>query len=119
MDYYSTIFGFQPGPSVPSPEGGLQWGMVTHGPVQLMFQTATSIAEDMDGFPVGNIGGSLSLFIEVEDAAALLSAVKDKVDLFMDLRKTFYGKWEFGIRDLNGYHVVFASDADVAPSPVE
>jgi lactoylglutathione lyase len=110
MAYYSTIFGFTEGPSVPAPGGGLQWGMVMSGSVQLMFQTAASIAEDLPGFNTEKTGGSLSLFIEVEDAAALFRDVEGKVDVFMPLKDTFYGKREFGILDLNGYLVVFASD---------
>jgi uncharacterized glyoxalase superfamily protein PhnB len=78
--------------------------------VQLMFQTAASIAEDLPGFNTEKTGGSLSLFIEVEDAAALFRDVEGKVDVFMPLKDTFYGKREFGILDLNGYLVVFASD---------
>jgi uncharacterized glyoxalase superfamily protein PhnB len=110
MAYYSTIFGFTEGPSVPTPSGGLQWGMVMHGAVQLMFQTAESIGEDLPGFNTEKTGGSLSLFIEVDDAAALFREVEGKVELFMPLKDTFYGKREFGIRDLNGYLLVFASD---------
>ena len=100
MAYYSTIFGFTEGPSVPAPSGGLQWGMVMHGAVQLMFQTAASIGEDLPGFNTEKTGGSLSLFQQV----------KAKVEVFMPLKDTFYGKREFGIRDLNGYLLVFASD---------
>jgi len=110
MAYYTTIFGFSEGPSVPSPHGGLQWGMVMHGPVQLMFQTAASLAEDLPGFAAEKTGGSLSLFVEVDDAAALFEQVEGKVEVFMPLKDTFYGKREFGVRDLNGYLVVFASD---------
>ncbi|MEQ8418184.1 MAG: hypothetical protein RIB71_27130 [Imperialibacter sp.] len=110
MAYYSTIFGFTEGPSVPAPGGGLQWGMVVHGAVQLMFQTAESIGEDLPAFNTEKTGGSLSLFIEVDDAAALFREVEGKVELFMPLKNTFYGKREFGIRDLNGYLLVFASD---------
>lgn len=110
MAYYSTIFGFTEGTSVPAPGGGLQWGMVVHGAVQLMFQTAESIGEDLPGFNTEKTGGSLSLFIEVDDAAALFREVEGKVELFMPLKDTFYGKREFGIRDLNGYLLVFASD---------
>ncbi len=110
MEYYSSVFGFEKGPSVPSPGGGLQWGMVMSGGAQLMFQTAESIEEDLPDVPSRPVGGSFTLFIEVENAQGLLEKVRGKANLFMDLRQTFYGKWEFGVKDPNGYYLVFASD---------
>ena len=112
MKYYENVFGFVPGPSVPAPSGGLQWGMVSSGNVQLMFQTASSILEEIPDFPVSERGGSLSLFIETEDATKLFGDVKDKVEIVIPLKKTFYGKWEFIMKDINGYFVTFASDVD-------
>ncbi len=110
MKFYETVFGFAPGPSVPAPAGGLQWGMVMSGNVQLMFQTAPSIVEEIPDFPVNERRASLSLFIETEDVPKLFEEVKEKVEVVIPLKKTFYGKWEFIIRDINGYYVTFASD---------
>lgn len=110
MKYYQEIFDFSEGPTVPGPSGKLQWGMVASGSVQLMFQTAASILEEIPDFPAESVGGSFSLFIETEDTPSLFEAVKDKVQVVIPLKKTFYGKWEFIIKDLNGYYVTFASD---------
>ena len=112
MKYYETVFGFVPGPSVPSPSGGLQWGMVSSGSVQLMFQTAPSILEEIPDFPVSERRASLSLFIETEDVPKLFEEVTGKVEIVIPLKKTFYGKWEFIIKDINGYYVTFASNVE-------
>lgn len=112
MKYYETIFGFVPGPSVPSPSGSMQWGMVTSGNVQLMFQTGPSILEEIPDFPVSERSASLSLFIEMEDVTKLFEEVKGKVEIVIPLKKTFYGKWEFVMKDINGYYVTFASDVE-------
>ena len=40
-----------------------------------------------------------------------LSRIKDNVTPVKDLHETFYGKKEFAVRDLNGYYLVFAEDA--------
>ena len=42
----------------------------------------------------------------------MYEAVKDKVEIKMTLRQQPYGDWEFELKDLNGYILVFSELID-------
>ena len=110
VDYYRDLFGFKLEMSVPE-SGTLDWAMMKHGTVEIMFQTLPSIAKDVPAFAGKQPGGAFTLFVIVADVKKLYTTVKSKVELAVDFNTTFYGMDEFTIKDLNGYYVTFATPA--------
>ena len=108
VEWYGDVFGFELVMSVPE-EGALDWAMVKLGGVTLMFQSIESIPTDFEAFKGMQPGGTLILYVDVDDATALYESVKDNTEIIVDLHKTFYGADEFAVKDLDGYVIAFAT----------
>ena len=54
------------------------------------------------------MGGTLTLFIEVDDIGASYAQLKDRVQVVMPLEKKWYGVTEFAFLDPDGYIITFA-----------
>ncbi len=105
--YYRHL-GFEQSMTVPE-EGDLVWAMMTCGKVNFMFQSFESLGEELPDISRQD-GGSLLLYIQVEEIRLLYENIKDKVNIIKELEKTFYGATEFSILDLNGYILTFAEE---------
>jgi hypothetical protein len=51
-----------------------------------------------------------TFFIKMTGIEELHDSVKGKLDIALEMRTTFYGMKEFGIKDPDGYYMVFAED---------
>lgn len=111
LEFYKTL-GFDLNMRVPD-EGEIIWCMMTCGKVNLMFQTFESLGDEIPDISRKD-GGSLLLYILVENISDLHSRIKDKVKIIKDLEKTFYGATEFSIVDCNGYVLTFAENKESA-----
>jgi lactoylglutathione lyase len=109
VDYYQSKIGFTLIASVPE-KGTYNWAMMTRDGVTLMFQSLESLKEDMPSLKIKEKGSLGTFFIEMEGVDELYKSLKGKADIALEMRTTFYGKKEFGIKDLNGYFLVFAED---------
>lgn len=101
--------------TVEVPEGGrLGFVSLQSGPVEIMYQSRASLANDLPVLAEGSYTrDGLSLFIEVEDlddVKGRLAGVPRIEELFPE-RTTFYGAREIGFRTTCGTHVVFAEFA--------
>jgi uncharacterized glyoxalase superfamily protein PhnB len=105
--FYRDILGFEPGQTVPT-EGQYAWASMTSGEVEIMFQARASLGEELPGFRTLSIGGSLTLFIQMQGVKELYERVKDRVIIVQDLHDTFYGMREFALQDCNRYTLAFA-----------
>jgi hypothetical protein len=88
------------------PEGDrLGFVGLSSGPVEIMYQTRASIANDpqLADFP---LGGTL-LFIEVDDLDAFEAALEG-ADIVHPRHSTFYGMDEVSVREPGGHLVTFA-----------
>jgi uncharacterized glyoxalase superfamily protein PhnB len=85
--------------------------MMKYGDVEIMFQAKRSLSETHPVLKDKEIGGTLTLYIEVEGVQELYARIKDKVTVVKDLHTTFYGMQEFYVQDCNGYIVTFAETA--------
>jgi len=56
-------------------------------------------------------GGVWDAYIRVEGVQDLFESVKDEATIVKPLRRQPYGNWEFEMRDLNGYVLVFSEPA--------
>lgn len=57
-------------------------------------------------------GGVWDAYLRMESVRELYEAVKHKVEIKMPLRRQPYGDWEFEVKDLNGYILVFSELID-------
>jgi uncharacterized glyoxalase superfamily protein PhnB len=110
VDFYSKL-GFTVSMSVPE-TGVFDWVMMTNGSVTMMFQTFTSIENDLPDIKRTN-GGSLLLYIKLKNIRSFFEQIKEKVSVLKGLEKTFYGATEFSIKDCNDYILTFAEDENV------
>lgn len=107
VDYYKDTLGFELTMSQPE-ERPFEWAMVKSGEVALMFQTRESLTGELPLFEGQAIGATLTFFTMTNDIDGLYSRLKDKAEMVLDMRTTFYGMREFYIRDCNGYVLAFA-----------
>ena len=107
VTFYQDVLGFALLASVPE-EGQFNWAMMQHDAVEIMFQSRASLTKDVPLFKDKAIGGSLTLYIDVEDIKGLYGQVQNRVTILHEMATTFYGTREFTIQDCNGYILTFA-----------
>jgi uncharacterized glyoxalase superfamily protein PhnB len=104
--FYNKL-GFTVTDEVTTPEGEKVFAIMTNGSVTFMFQTFASIEGKHPMVSRVN-GGSLLLYISMEDIREYYDSIKENVTLLTGLEKTFYGATEFSLRDNNNYLLTFA-----------
>jgi catechol 2,3-dioxygenase-like lactoylglutathione lyase family enzyme len=105
---FYTDLGFKVVNAVPK-RGDPIFVMMTCGTATFMFQTFKSIENTLP--VVSRIdGGSLLLYIKVNDIRSLYNEFKRRVPVLHELAKTFYGTNEFSIKDNNNYMLTFAEN---------
>jgi len=55
-------------------------------------------------------GGVWDAYFRIEGVKDLFESVRDEATIVQPLRKQPYGQWEFEVRDLNGYVLVFSEE---------
>lgn len=110
VDFYQEILGFQLVMSVPQ-EGVFNWAMVQNGDVSFMFQQRENIIGEYPVLKDVPMGGGLTFYIKVRDIKGLYNKVQKRVNIVLDLHRTFYGAEEFAIQDINGFILTFADAA--------
>jgi uncharacterized glyoxalase superfamily protein PhnB len=110
LEWYKNILGAQEIVKIPYTKNPSksQWALAHCGAVEFMFQLRASLEEEtvvLEGVP---IGGSFTLYIEVEDIKKLHDSLKSKVEVVQEMHTTFYGSQEFTIKDRNGYVLAFS-----------
>jgi len=94
---------------VSEPEKGpFDWAMVSCEDNELMFQSRESLCESIPLFKDIKSGGSMVVYIEMEDIEECYNRIKDRVTIIKDLQRTECGTVEFIIKDCNDYILVFA-----------
>jgi uncharacterized glyoxalase superfamily protein PhnB len=109
IDWYKKNLDFELLMTVPE-EGKYDWAMMKSGDVVLMFQSQKSLTEELPLFNGASIGGSLTFYVDMEDAKKLFDKLKNKVTIVQDFRVAFYGRAEFSIKDCNGYILTFSEE---------
>ena len=108
MDFFRTVLGFQPAMKVPD-EPPYVFGSVTNGGVEIFFNDHKAVAEDYPALVARPIGGTLTLFIEVEGIEEILASVQNSgAKITMPLKEQFYGMREFAFEDPEGWVVTIA-----------
>jgi uncharacterized glyoxalase superfamily protein PhnB len=106
ITFYSKL-GFTLADEVATPTGEKIFALMKNGSVTFMFQTFTSI-EGQHPIVIRSNGGSLLLYISVDNIRQYYDQIKGKIDGLTELNKTFYGATEFSLIDNNNYLLTFA-----------
>ncbi|MBL7830578.1 MAG: VOC family protein [Saprospiraceae bacterium] len=107
IEFYKQL-GFSITATVPE-EGDFVFVMMTCGEVIFMFQTFESLGDELP-MVKRERGGSLLLYIQVNEIRKFYDKTKNNVKVIKELETTFYGATEFSIEDNNGYVLTFAED---------
>ncbi|TDO26247.1 VOC family protein [Sediminibacterium goheungense] len=106
INFYTKL-GFTVSDEVTTPEGEKIFALMTNGTVVFMFQTFASIEDKLPMVSRAD-GGSLLMYISVENIRQYYDTIKEQVTLLTGLEKTFYGATEFSLCDNNNYLLTFA-----------
>ena len=106
LPFWQERLGFERPVEVPDGER-LGFVILTNGAVELMYQTSALLQKDSSAHSVAFHNDKTFLFIEVNDIAALASALQG-FEIFMPRRETFYGSTEIGYREPGGHYITFA-----------
>lgn len=107
IDFYRNVLGFELVASVPE-EGTLNWGMVKCGNVELMFQSWSSLGNDLPQLKIAMPPGPVIFYVDVESVQILRQRIEGTATLLKQIQVTFYGTREFTIQDCNGFILTFA-----------
>ena len=107
IDFYRDVLGFELIASVPE-AGTLNWAMMKCGGVELMFQSWSSLGDDLPQLRKAMPPGPVLLYIDVESVQILRQQIEGKAALLKEIQVTFYGTKEFTIQDCNGFILAFA-----------
>ena len=113
VEFYRDVLGFDLLVTVPD-SGTFDWAMMKCGEAEIMFQARGSLIEELPAFEGAEIGGSLTLYFEVEDVESFHERIKDKVSVIQEMETKFYGMREFYIRDCNGYTLALSQRMEPA-----
>jgi PhnB protein len=108
MEFYCKTLGFEIGMKVPD-QAPYVFGSVTSGGVEIFFNDQKAVAADYPALGSKPVGGSLTLFVEVEGIEeALASVQKSGAKVTMPLKEQFYGMREFAFEDPEGWVITMA-----------
>jgi hypothetical protein len=110
LAFYKSI-GFQTVMTVPETGDNPDWAMMANGEVIFMFQSFSSLGDELPAISRQN-GGSLLFYIKLKKIRDFFEQVKNKVTVLKGIEKTFYGAIEFSILDNNNYVLTFAEDEE-------
>ena len=113
LAFYCDVLGFHVQMTLPE-QPPFDFAIVQRDQVELMFQSRSSLSENVPVLLGQPIGASQTFYIEVEDLQKLYEALRNHVDIVVDLHTTFYGTQEFYFRDVNGYILSFSESAQPA-----
>ena len=110
LAFYRDVLGFEVIMTLPEAQP-LDFAIMKRDGVELMFQSRSSLSDNVPALTGSPIGASQTFYIEVTGLKDLYQRLRDKVEIVVDLHTTFYGTQEFYFRDVNGYIVSFSEAA--------
>jgi len=105
--FYRDVLGFTLEQTVPD-TGPFVFASVTSGAVNIFLNAPGPALEEYPAFKGRPIGGTLTLFMHVENIHGSYDELKDRVQIVMPLEAKWYGVTEFAFLDPDGYVITFA-----------
>jgi uncharacterized glyoxalase superfamily protein PhnB len=106
--FYRDMLGFTVTATVPDATPYV-WASLKSGDVEIMAQARHSLEEELPQLVGKPLGATLTLYIGVDDADALHSAIQGKATIIKAPMTAPYGAREFYAQDPNGYILGFSS----------
>lgn len=105
--FYRDVLGFTVMTTVPD-AAPFVFAIVQSGPVGVFLNAVGPAVEEYPAFNGRALGGTLTLFIDVDDIRGSYEELKDRVEVVMPLETKWYGVTEFAFVDPDGYVITFA-----------
>ncbi len=105
FNFYTKFLGFSCIVSVPEQQPFFV--ILQNGPVELMLYERKQFSEEIPQFKTMPVGGSIALYLTVENIDELYNDLKDKVTIIQQLHATDYATTEFSCEDNSGYVLMF------------
>lgn len=107
LKFWIDRLGFAVTNEVPGADGKLVFASVQLGPIEIMYQTRSSVEDERPGAARDLMGHSVALFITVEDLDKVEKCLEG-VTVVKPRHQTFYGSTELYVREPGGNTVGFA-----------
>lgn len=91
-----------------APGADLIWAMFVSGPAAVMVNRRDSLERELPLFAGRPTGGTLTLYVVVEDLEGLYRRIQAIVPTIKEPETSFYGMREWYVRDPDGYVVCLA-----------
>ena len=108
--FYKSILNFEVLMSLPVESDEPFWALLKSGNVEIMLQSKKAIIDEYPCMNNTSPGGTLTLYINTDNAKALFGRIDKKVKIVKPLHRTCYGTEEFSIMDCNNYILTFSQD---------
>ena len=105
--FYRDVLGFTVQATVPDASPYV-FAIVQSGRVEIFLNAPDPAFAEYPALEGRSLGGTLTLFIHVDDVRAAHEALKDRVTIVMPLETKWYGVTEFAFTDPDGYVITFA-----------
>jgi uncharacterized glyoxalase superfamily protein PhnB len=106
--WYETVLGFE-GHRFPLNEPHA-FGILVRDQIEIMLQRV--VGYQKPDLYKSREGGVWDAYIRMRGVREFYDSIKDRVEIIMPLQQQFYGDWEFEVKDLNGYVLVFSELID-------
>jgi uncharacterized glyoxalase superfamily protein PhnB len=107
MDFYRDVLGFTITQTVPD-EGPFVFAIAQRDGVEVFFNAPEPAGAEYPVLAARDIGGTLTLFIQLKGIRGAYEQLKSRVTVVMPLEKKWYGPTEFAFTDPDGYVITFA-----------
>ncbi|SRR6266498_3401302 len=111
--FYRDVLGFTLAATVPD-ASPYAFALVQSGGVEVFLNAPEPAIAEYPAFKGRPIGGTLTLYVEVQGIRSLYETLKSRVAIVTPLEKKFYGVTEFVIQDPDGYLITFGEHGDHA-----
>jgi len=108
VDWYERVLDAEVVATLPADGEDPWWVQLAVDDGSLMFQERASLTDKLPVLEEASVGGSLALYVDVDDAAALHEELSDAgVEMAQQLHETEFGWRQFAALDPNGYVLWF------------
>ncbi|MCA9369109.1 MAG: VOC family protein [Pseudomonadales bacterium] len=105
INFYRDILGFTI--IISEPKETPFFVILQNGSVELMLYHRNQFSQEIPKFKDMSVGGSIALYIGVEEVEELYKSLSGKVKIIQELHTTDYGSVEFSCEDNSGYVLMF------------
>ncbi len=105
IEYYTQTLGLELDSVYPRDVPIPQWVQFKCNKDALMFESRESLGQVIPEIQSVKLGGSFDIFIEMEGVVEYYDAIKDKVQVIVELTDVPFK--QFAIKDINGYILLF------------